>query len=104
MAQGTEHEPRRRRLVHLVEQTAGRTTGRRRQAITLPATVPTAQPGEPVPLGPDAPIMDVLRTMRAMRRLKPDPVARHLLQRVVAAATWAPNGGNLQLYDFIVVT
>jgi len=31
-------------------------------------------------------------------------VARDLLQRVVAAATWAPNGGNLQLYDFIVVT
>jgi nitroreductase len=104
MRQGAEHEPRRRRLVHLIERRARRTTGRRRPAITLPATVPTAQPDEPVPLGPDAPIMDVLRTMRAMRRLKPDPVPKDLLERLVAAATWAPNGGNLQLYDFIVVT
>jgi nitroreductase len=50
------------------------------------------------------PIMDVFRTMRAMRRLKPDPVPKDLLERVVAAATWAPGGGDLQLYDFIVVT
>lgn len=48
--------------------------------------------------------MEVLRTMRAMRKLKPDPVPRDLLERLVEAATWAPSGGNLQLYSYVVVT
>ena len=48
--------------------------------------------------------MEVLRTMRAMRRLKPDPVPRDLLERLVEAATWAPSGGNMQLYSYVVVT
>ncbi len=48
--------------------------------------------------------MDVLRTMRAMRRLKPDPVPRELLERLVGAATWAPSGGNQHLYSYVVVS
>jgi nitroreductase len=40
--------------------------------------------------------MDVLRTMRAMRQLKPNPVPRELLEQLVEAATWAPSGGNQQ--------
>ncbi len=48
--------------------------------------------------------MDVLRTMRAMRRLKPDPVPRELLERLVEAATWAPSAGNQQLASYLVVT
>jgi nitroreductase len=66
--------------------------------------VPSAPPGSPAPVGPEAPVMEVLRTMRAMRRLKPDPVPRDLLERLVEAATWAPSGGNLQLYSYVVVT
>ncbi|HEX2396864.1 MAG TPA: nitroreductase family protein [Solirubrobacteraceae bacterium] len=58
----------------------------------------------PVPVGPDAPIMEVMATMRAMRRLKPDPVPDELLEKLVEAATWAPSGGNLQAYSFVVVT
>src|SRR5215207_6025317 len=58
----------------------------------------------PVPMGEDAPIMEVMATMRAMRRLKPDPVPDELLDELVAAATWAPSGGNLQAYSFVVVT
>jgi nitroreductase len=57
-----------------------------------------------VPVGADAPIMEVMATMRAMRRLKPDPVPDELLDELVAAATWAPSGGNLQAYSFVVVT
>lgn len=58
----------------------------------------------PVPVGPDAPILEVMATMRAMRRLKPDPVAPELLDALVEAATWAPSGGNLQAYSYVVVT
>jgi nitroreductase len=57
-----------------------------------------------VPVGEDAPIFEVMATMRAMRRLKPDPVPDELLERLVQAATWGPSGSNAQSYEFIVVT
>ena len=57
-----------------------------------------------VSVGADAPILEVMATMRAMRRLKPDPVPDELLDELVEAATWAPSGGNLQAYSFVVVT
>jgi nitroreductase len=57
-----------------------------------------------VALGEDAPIFDVMRTMRAMRRLAHDPVPDELLERLVEAATWAPSGSNAQEYHFVVVT
>jgi nitroreductase len=57
-----------------------------------------------IPVGEDAPIFEVMRTMRAMRRLKPDPVSDELLEKLVEAATWAPSGSNLQGYEFVVVT
>lgn len=63
----------------------------------------TAGPASPVPLGDDAPILEVMRTMRAMRRLKPDPVPRELIEELIEAATWAPSGGNAQAFSFVVV-
>src|ERR687885_1681317 len=63
-----------------------------------------SMPPTPVPVGPDAPIMEVMATMRAMRRLRPDPVPDELLEKLVEAATWAPSGGNVQAYSFVVVT
>jgi nitroreductase len=57
-----------------------------------------------VPVGEDAPIMSVMSTMRAMRRLRPDPVPDELLARLVEAATWGPSGSNSQAYQFVVVT
>ena len=54
-----------------------------------------------VPVGEDAPILVVMRTMRAMRRLKPDPVPDELLEQLAEAATWAPSGSNEQAYEFI---
>ena len=56
------------------------------------------------PVGVDAPILDVMATMRAMRRLKPDPVPREVLAEIVRAATWAPSGSDAQHYGFVVVT
>jgi nitroreductase len=58
----------------------------------------------PVPVGTDAPVLQVMATMRAMRRLKPDPVPRAVLEEVVRAATWAPSGSDAQHYGFVVVT
>ena len=53
--------------------------------------------------GADASLDNVMRTMRAMRRLKPDPVPRELLTQLVEAATYAPSGGNAQTYSYVVV-
>src|ERR1700730_11246541 len=63
-----------------------------------------AEAAQPVPLGEDAPIFEVLSTMRAMRRLKPDPVPDELLEKLVQAASWGPSGSNLQGHEFVVVT
>jgi nitroreductase len=57
-----------------------------------------------IAIGPDAPIFSVMQTMRAMRRLKPDPVPDELLEQLIEAATWGPSGSNLQGYEFVVVT
>lgn len=50
------------------------------------------------------PIFEVMSTMRAMRRLKADPVRHDLLEKVIEAATWAPSASNVQGYEFVVVT
>jgi nitroreductase len=55
-------------------------------------------------LGLEAPILEVMRTTRAMRRLKPDPVPRELLEGLVEAAIWAPSASNTQAYTFVIVT
>jgi len=70
---------------------------------------PTARPGDeaprhPVPVGIDAPILEVMASMRAMRRLRPDPVPEELLDQLVEAASWAPTANYLQRYSFVVVT
>jgi nitroreductase len=63
-----------------------------------------ATAAQTVPVGEDAPIFEVMSTMRAMRRLKPDPVPDELLEKLVRAASWGPSGSNLQGYEFVVVT
>lgn len=42
--------------------------------------------------------------MRAMRRLRPDPVPDELVQQVIEAASWAGSANHLQRYSFVVVT
>jgi nitroreductase len=57
-----------------------------------------------VPVGADSPIIEIMRTTRAMRHLSPEPVPRELLRAVVEAGTWAPSGGNVQSARYLVVT
>lgn len=48
-------------------------------------------------------VYEAMRTLRAVRRLKPDPIPGDVLHRVLEAATWAPTGGNRQPWRIIVV-
>lgn len=49
-------------------------------------------------------IFEAMESCRAIRRLKPDPVADELLERLVHYATRAPSAGNAQLWGFLIVT
>jgi nitroreductase len=46
---------------------------------------------------------DVTNTQRAMRRLKPDPIPEADLWTLLDTAIMAPNGGNLQPWNFVVI-
>jgi nitroreductase len=48
-------------------------------------------------------LYEAMRTLRAVRRLKPDPIPDQVLNRALEAATWAPTGGNRQPWRIIVV-
>src|SRR5690554_5335084 len=52
----------------------------------------------------DVSLLEGIRTTRAIRRLKPDPVPRELIRTVCEAGTFAPSGGNRQPWFFIAVT
>ena len=55
-------------------------------------------------LGEDVPLLEGIRTTRAIRRLRPDPVPRELIRKVCEAGTFAPSGGNRQPWHFVAVT
>src|SRR2546428_12892907 len=46
---------------------------------------------------------DAMRTQRAIRRLKPDPVDDALVLHLIELALKAPTGSNAQNWEFIVV-
>jgi nitroreductase len=48
-------------------------------------------------------LYEAMRTQRAVRRLKSEPIADEVLQRILQAATWAPSGANNQPWRVIVV-
>lgn len=47
--------------------------------------------------------LEAIRTCRAMRHLRQDPIPEETLRRVLEAATCAPSPGNSQGWDFVVV-
>ena len=49
-------------------------------------------------------VFEAMGTARAIRYLKPDPVAPELIERLVWAATRASSPGNSQAWEFVVVT
>jgi nitroreductase len=48
-------------------------------------------------------LFEAIHTMRAMRRLKTDPVPDELIGKIIAAGLCAPSGGDVQHWRFIVV-
>lgn len=51
----------------------------------------------------DMKLYDAMRTLRAVRRLRPEPIPDEVLRRIFEAASWAPNGGNRQPWRMIAV-
>ena len=49
-------------------------------------------------------LYDAMSTLRAVRRLKPDPIPENVVNRILEAATWAPTGGNVQPWRMVAVT
>jgi nitroreductase len=49
------------------------------------------------------PLYEAMSTLRAVRRLRPDPIPEPALRRILQAAAWAPTGGNVQPWRVIVV-
>ena len=49
-------------------------------------------------------LYEAMSTLRAVRRLKPDPIPDDVQTRILNAATWAPTGGNVQPWRMVVVT
>jgi nitroreductase len=54
-------------------------------------------------LGEDVPLLEGIRTTRAIRRLRPDPVPLALVRKVCEAGSFAPSGGNRQPWQFVAV-
>lgn len=52
----------------------------------------------------DPGLFATIYSMRAMRRLKPDPVPEEMIKKILEAGTCAPSGQNLQRWSFLVVT
>jgi nitroreductase len=48
-------------------------------------------------------LLAIVQNTRAMRRLKPDPLADELVDQILDAGVCAPTGGNRQNWGFIVV-
>ncbi len=49
------------------------------------------------------PLSQAMKTQRAIRRLKPDPVDEAIILRLIELALKAPTGQNAQSWEFIVV-
>ncbi|MEM9747770.1 MAG: nitroreductase family protein [Actinomycetota bacterium] len=51
-----------------------------------------------------ADLYETMSTLRAVRKLRTDPIPDDVLERVLQAACWAPTGGNTQPWRVVVVT
>jgi len=51
----------------------------------------------------DVSLYDAMSTLRAVRKLRVDPIPDAVLDRILQAAAWAPSGGNVQPWRVVVV-
>jgi nitroreductase len=49
-------------------------------------------------------LFEAIDSLPQITRYKPDPVPREAIDKMIDAATKAPNGGNTQPWEFIVIT
>lgn len=47
---------------------------------------------------------ELIKTRRSIRKFQDKPVPEDLLMKALELATWAPNGGNKQVWRFLIVT
>jgi nitroreductase len=69
----------------------------------MPSPPEPAPAPAPVPVEPALDLATIMRTARAVRRFRPDPVPPGLLLECLEAATWAPSGSNEQAWRFCVL-
>ena len=48
-------------------------------------------------------LFEAMRTQRAIRYFKPDPVPREAIDKILEAASKAPSGTNRQMWHFVIV-
>ena len=48
-------------------------------------------------------LYDAMSTLRAVRRLREEPIPDDVLKRILQAAAWAPSGGNVQPWRIVAV-
>jgi nitroreductase len=48
-------------------------------------------------------VFEAIEKRRSIREYKPKPVERELTEKLLRAACWAPTGGNIQPWRFIVI-
>ena len=49
-------------------------------------------------------VMEAIKNRRSIRQFTDQPIEKDKLERLLEAARWAPSGGNLQRWRFVVVT
>ena len=49
-------------------------------------------------------LLQAIKERRSIRKFKPEPIPRELLEQLVKNAMWAPSGMNTQPWKFIVLT
>lgn len=59
--------------------------------------------GTPVGPTPESGFWETLYGRRSVRRFKPDPVPRELVDQIMHAGTWAPSSCNYQMWDLVAV-
>lgn len=48
-------------------------------------------------------VLELAKTRRSVRKIKPDPLSDEYVDKIIEVARWAPSGGNSQPWQFIVV-
>ncbi len=72
-------------------------------AASTPPVAALPMPGSAAELTITLPIDRAIRARRSVARLKPDPVPREAIERMLEAAVWAPNHHLTEPWEFVVL-